>query len=171
MNKRKKILTVAALALLVGGLAAGLVLAQESGEEAAASADADSLMGRVAAILGIDEAVLADAFEQARLEGIDAAVADGRLTEEQAEAMKAQIEARAAMRDALESALASGDITQEQLVLLRGRLGAGRSIGQRPGGLRGQASESSDCARGRFGFMMRTPRGGTMRGGCWTDGS
>jgi len=166
MNNRKKILTVVALALLVGGLAAGLVLAQESGEEAAASAEADSLIERVAVILGIDETALADAFEQARLEAIDAAVADGRLTEEQAEAMKAQIEARTAMRDALESALASGEITQEQLDLLRGR-----SIGRKLGGLRGQASESSDCARGGFGFMMRTPRGGSMQGGCWRDGS
>ena len=167
MNKRKKTLTVVALALLVGGLAASLVLAQESDDEAVGSSGANTLIGRVAAILGMDEAVLADAFEQARLEGIDAAVADGRLTEEQAEAMKAQMAARNAMQDALASALESGEITQKQLDLLHGRFGGGRSIGQKLGALRGRATKSSEGACRGFGFMMRTPRGGTMRGGVW----
>ena len=170
MRNRKKILTIATVVLLAAGLAAGFVLAQDTEETAvAASTAGDTLLGKVAAILGIEEATLVDAFEQVRLEAIDEAAAEGRITEEQAEAMKAGIEARNALQDVIDEAIASGKLTQEQADLLQGRAQQGRSMGPLGQGLRERMQERCEGAQGSggFGFMLRTPRGGMMRGGVW----
>ena len=184
MKNRKKMLTIATAVLLVAGLAAGLALAQDAEEatevvETTAPVERTTMMARVAAILGIEESVLGDAFEQAKVQGIDEAVAAGDLTEEQAEAMKAQIEARAAMQDVLDGAIASGELTEEQLELLKGQMGMRgqmmermQGLRERVGALRESLGESGDMAGrlqgGRGGFMIRGSRGaigGTFRCG------
>jgi ribosomal protein S20 len=166
MKNRKKVLTVAAIVLLAAGLAAGLVLAQESDEETVSAPSTTTetgtltLMGRVAAILGIDEETLADAFQQARIERIDDAVAEGLITAEEAAALKARIEARSALEDVLDEAIAAGKLTEEQLESLRGRGLSGQDESIVGRSSRGRAS-------GGFGFSMQTPRG-TARGGFWS---
>ncbi len=170
MRNRKKILTIATVVLLAAGLAAGFVLAQDlEGAEAVSTTAADTLLGKVAAILGIEESALVDAFEQVRLEAIDEAVAEGQITEEQAEAMNAGIEARNALQDVIDEAIASGTLTQDQADLLRDRFSEGRPMGQLGQGLRERMQGLREGAQdtGGFGFMLRTPRGGTMRGGVW----
>ena len=169
MRNRKKTLTIAAVVLLAAGLAAGFVLAQDTEEtEVIASAGADTLLGKVASILGIEESTLADAFQQARLESIDDAVAAGTITEEQAEAMKAGIEARHALQNVLDEAIDSGELTQEQVDLLGQRFSQGRQMGRHGLGLQGRMHDLHEGAQdsGGFGFMLRTPRG-MMRGGIW----
>ena len=169
MRNRKKILTIAGVVLMAAGLTAGLVLAQGADEtEAASSAASDTPLAKVAGILGIEESALVDAFEQVRLEGIDAAVVAGTLTEEQAEAMKASIEARSTLQDVIDNAIASGELTEEQAELLRERASNRSPVGGRSSGLRGRMQR--DCGdsedAGGFGFMLRTPRGG-VSGGIW----
>lgn len=181
MKSRKKMLTIATVVLLAAGLAAGLVLAQE-GEEAEiveTTAERTTMMERVAAILGIEESALEDAFGQAKVDGIDEAVANGVLTEEQAEAMKAQIEAHGAMRDVLDEALASGELTEEQLELLRSQ-GMRGEVSERLQGMRervqqfrqglGEDAEAlcGQMQGGRGGFFVKTQRG--MAGGMWHRG-
>jgi len=188
MKNRKKIWTIATVVLLAAGLTAGLVLAQEDDEATDAvestgiietnetTAERTTLMERVSAILGIEESVLEDAFAEAQLQGIDEAVATGDLTEEQAEAMKAQIEARGAMQDVLDEAIASGALTEEQLELLKGRMGGRRSqmIGRMQGmrnrlqSVREEFESGSELQSGRGAFFLRTQRGavgGTFRCG------
>jgi len=169
MRNRKKILTIAVVVLMTAGLAAGLVLAQEAdGTEAASSAVSDTLLAKVAGVLGIEESALVDAFKQVRLEAIDDAVAAGTFTEEQAEAMKANIEARIALQDVIDDAIASGELTEEQAELLRRQASNGSLMGSRSSDLRERMQsrcEGSQDARG-FGFRLRTPRGG-MSGGIW----
>jgi hypothetical protein len=173
MRKRNRVLTIAVVVLLAAGLAAGFVLAQDSEETStAAGSDQETMLGRVASILGMEEAALVAAFEQARLEAIDAAVAEGRLTEEQAEAMKAAIETRSAIRTVIENAIESGDLTEDQARLLQQRFQGMRSIGSLGHGFQGRAQGFGDPTEGQgegargFGFMLRSPRG-MVRGGLW----
>jgi len=167
MKTRKRTFSIAAIVLLAAGLAAGLALAQDSedvAEVTESEATETTFIARVAANLGVEESALTDAMELARIQEIDEAVADGRLTEEQADEMKARIEARQAMKDVIENAIASGELTEEQAELLNLRGGMSRGLA----GLRGIASElreelsedelSESDSRG-FGFMVRTPRG------------
>lgn len=178
MIHRKKVWTILTVVLLAAGLTAGLVLAQEEEDMAEiveTATERTTLMERVAAILGIEESVLADAYQQAHLQGIDEALAAGEITEDQAEAMKARIEARSAMQDVLDDAIASGALTEEQLELLHGP-GRGQLRGQvieriqgvreRVQALREQlGEESGECRGGRGAFLFRTQRGGI--GGMW----
>ena len=88
-------------AVVVLGITGGAVMAQE-----ATGPDGDSpimgLAARVAEILGIDEVRVQEAIVQAKAEmhaerlqaRLDAMVSSGRLTQEQADAYKAWIEAR-----------------------------------------------------------------------------
>lgn len=90
--------------LLVGALALGVtggtVLAQESGTEG--GSPMKSFAARVAAILGVDEANVQDAFRQATQEMQDEAlqrklermVENGRLTQEQADQIRAWYQSR-----------------------------------------------------------------------------
>lgn len=84
----------------------------------------------MAANLGISTDALIAAFDKAEVELIEEALAAGTITEEQAAAMKAQIEARRAMDAVLAQAVADGKITQEQLELLGIRPGPGPMKGR-----------------------------------------
>lgn len=75
---------VAACAIAVAG--GGAVLAQ-SGDEGG-----DSFLDRVAQKLGVQSEDLQDAIRDTRNEDIDAAVADGRLTQEQADRLKEKLD-------------------------------------------------------------------------------
>ena len=92
MSKRMKVLVsvlVAVLLLIASGTAIAMAQEEEEPEPAVAS---NGLLTRVAEILGISEEDLANAFQQARQETreeayfsfLDKAVAEGRLTQEEA---------------------------------------------------------------------------------------
>ena len=98
MSKKMKVLIsvlAAILLLAIGGTA--VVMAQEDTDEDSTSttleAEPEGLLARVADILDIDEEDLVGAFEQARQEmraeafinALDRAVAEGRITQEQAD--------------------------------------------------------------------------------------
>lgn len=93
----------AAAALTLGGLiGGGIVLADANGGPGAPSTtpsllrvDSDSLdsyIAKLAGNLGIDEATLREAITATNLDFLDAAVADGRLTEEQAAEVRERLE-------------------------------------------------------------------------------
>ena len=87
----------AAAALLMGTITFGVVAAQDTGEgENTAEAEnlaPKTILGRVAAVLGLDEATVEDAFQQARKDQkteayrdkLDRQVENGRITSEEAE--------------------------------------------------------------------------------------
>ncbi len=87
----------AVAALLIGAITVGIVAAQDTGVgENTAEAEnlaAKTILGRVADILGLDEATVKDAFQQARKdqkteayrEKLDRQVETGRITSEEAE--------------------------------------------------------------------------------------
>ncbi|MDP2920069.1 MAG: hypothetical protein Q8O43_07630 [Dehalococcoidia bacterium] len=98
MRLSKKAIVVAALvALVLVGILAGITLASDD-----ATSSGKTLLARVAAILGIDQAKVEDAFKQAQKEMQSEAldnflknmVAQGRLTQEQADQYKAWQNAR-----------------------------------------------------------------------------
>jgi polyhydroxyalkanoate synthesis regulator phasin len=82
--RRAAALAAAGLALAAGGGAA--VAATQSGD------DRDAFLGDVAKRLGVQRSALEDAIEDASKARVDAAVKDGRLTEEQADEIKKRIE-------------------------------------------------------------------------------
>ena len=70
---RRRWITILAVAgLLVAAITGGAVMAQETGSEEAATSTpvpapgSTTLLGRVATILGLEEATVEDAFQQAR---------------------------------------------------------------------------------------------------------
>ena len=110
---RKGVIVASLLAgLLAVGLVGGVVLAQSDGDGAKATekkgkvADKDGVkdevMGRVAEILGVEQSALEDAFDQALTEQAEAKGAEmlaslvekGILTQEQADAYQAWLDAR-----------------------------------------------------------------------------
>ena len=74
--------------------AAGLALAAGGGAAVAANGgdDRDAFLGDVAKRLGVQQSALEDALQEASKARVDAAVEEGRLTEEQAERIKEHIE-------------------------------------------------------------------------------
>lgn len=110
------------LVMLVGlAIVGGVVSAQDSGQSTG------TFTQRVANILNVDEASLQDAMKQARQElaqeKVAAAVESGKITQEQADAKVAWIQATPEERKAvrlekiqlgLAAAVESGKITQEQ---------------------------------------------------------
>ena len=82
--RRVAALAAAGLALAAGG---GAAFAATSGGD-----DRDAFLGDVAKRLGVQQTALEDAIEEASKARVDAAVEDGKLTEEQAEAIKERIE-------------------------------------------------------------------------------
>ncbi|MCX7750160.1 MAG: YckD family protein [Candidatus Bipolaricaulota bacterium] len=136
MTKRARALAIGAVAALAVAAVAFVVV----GQTGAASPRRGAFLEKVAAHLGVSVDALKGALEKAHLEMIDEAVAAGKLTPEQAEALKARLEARKALREVLDEAIASGKITEEQLGALRERL-MGRA-GRFPGrGIRGRIME------------------------------
>ena len=109
---RKGVIVASLLAgLLAVGLVGGVVLAQSDGDGAKAAEKKskvdrdgvkDEVMGRVAEILGIEQSALEDAFDQALTEQAEAKGAEmlaslvekGILTQEQADAYQAWLDAR-----------------------------------------------------------------------------
>ena len=94
MSRRKKLMYVAGVSgvtLVIAGLgAAGAIAASDlfsPGEESKAIID------DAASQLGVEPSELSDALKQALKNRVDEAVADGRLTEEQAKELKERIEA------------------------------------------------------------------------------
>ncbi|HEY93959.1 MAG TPA: hypothetical protein G4O15_03340 [Dehalococcoidia bacterium] len=102
-RKRKFIIMLLGTILIIAASIGGVAMAQDSEE----SSQPDSLLGRVAAILGIDQQTVEDAFKQAQAEIQEEAldrylqklVDEGKISEEQAGEYKAWIEARPDMTE------------------------------------------------------------------------
>lgn len=112
MRKRRFAVTIVGSALLALGVTSGVILAQDGGTEdappqvqtepAAEESQKKAFAGRVAEILGLPAAEVEDAFAQAKLQigneratdMLDRLVADGRLTQEEADEALAWFEAR-----------------------------------------------------------------------------
>ncbi len=77
--------------LLVSGLVAGVALAQGGGD-GGAQVERQSFASRVASHLGVTEQQLVDAFKAARLDMLDEALAEGKITQEQADKIRQRIE-------------------------------------------------------------------------------
>ena len=86
MTKKKWVLAVAA-AIVAVGVGAGVVMAQAATEVAGTT-----FLDRVAQKLGIDTPRLQQAITDARTDEIDQAVTDGKLTQEQADKLKARLD-------------------------------------------------------------------------------
>lgn len=92
MTKRSKFLIISLATVMVAVALVGWVMAQGSGDQSESSeAPQQSFLSRVAANLSLDEATLREAIAQARLQLIDEAVEQGRITQEQADLMKQEI--------------------------------------------------------------------------------
>jgi len=102
-RKRKFIIILLGTILIVAATISGVAMAQDSEE----ISQSDSLLGRVAAILGIDQQTVEDAFNQAQAEMKEAAmdkylqnlVDEGKITEEEAAEYKGWLEARPDMTE------------------------------------------------------------------------
>ena len=88
MKKRSKIAAGAGAALAVVGAGAAV-----AADRLTPKAESRAIVNDAAKQLGVDPAKLSDALEQALKNRIDSAVKEGRLTEEQGEAMKRRISA------------------------------------------------------------------------------
>jgi hypothetical protein len=92
MMKKRLLLPVAATMIVISIVTGGAIMAQENGS--GETPVIESFASRVAAILGLDEAQVQDAMDQARREmqdealqrKLDSMVERGRLTQEQADA-------------------------------------------------------------------------------------
>ena len=84
-------LAVASVALLAGALAVGGTVAAETGDYQAGDTVRETFLTRLAGTLGIDRERLDSAIETASGETIDAAVAEGRITERQAERLEQRL--------------------------------------------------------------------------------
>ncbi|HEY8171840.1 MAG TPA: hypothetical protein VIH21_02035 [Dehalococcoidia bacterium] len=92
-----KIAAMAAAAIIVSGAAVGIVTgvrAQEGGDQPKPTRQErrEAFVGRVAGHLGVTSDQLTDAVKQARLDGVDAALANGRINEDQAAKLRERIE-------------------------------------------------------------------------------
>jgi hypothetical protein len=102
-RKKKFIIMLLGAILIVAASISGVALAQGSEEDS----QPDSLLGRVAAILGIEQQTIEDAFKQAQTEMQEAAldkylqnlVDEGKITEEEAAEYKGWLEARPDMSE------------------------------------------------------------------------
>lgn len=131
MKRGTKLLLIGLMVLVASLSVAFVILAQTTGTQAASAGKRSDLWEKVAANLGITRAALVAAFDQAEVQLIDEALTAGTITEEQAQRMKAGIEARRAMDAVLEQAIADGKITQDQLALLGRRGGIPGMCGRR----------------------------------------
>jgi len=103
MWRSKKLIVIAVLAAVVlVGTIGGIALAQEDGEVNGDNSQPQTLLARVATILGIDQQELEDAFVQAkselRNEALDSylqnLVDEGKITQEEADQYKAWWQAK-----------------------------------------------------------------------------
>lgn len=86
---KKRTIIVAALCGALALAGAGVVMAQQGG---GSGSDGTSFLDRVAQKLGIDRPKLDQAIKDARSDQIDAAVADGKITQEQADRLKQRLD-------------------------------------------------------------------------------
>jgi hypothetical protein len=84
---KKRWLMAAVAALAAVGVGAGVVMAQSGSESGGAS-----FLDRVAQKLGVDTPKLTQALNDARSDEIDQAVTDGKLTQDQADRLKARLD-------------------------------------------------------------------------------
>lgn len=125
-KKTLKVMAVVAVLAVLGAVSA-VVLAQTS--DAAPAAGETTFLAKVAANLGIDESALVAAMHTAREQSIDEALAAGRITEEQAAAMKERLATSRAMAELIDEGVASGRITQSQADQMNRRMGGSGGIG------------------------------------------
>ena len=83
INRKTVAIGAASLMVMVG---AGSALALGT------QADSEALLGDVATSLGVEQQALEDAIKDAQVNRVDAAVADGEITEERAEQMRERIQ-------------------------------------------------------------------------------
>lgn len=153
MTKRSKFLTSTLAAVLVAAALVGWVMAQGSGEQSPTSAaPQQTFLSKVAANLGVDETTLTEAIAQARLQLIDEAAEQGRITQEQADLMKQQIEGSQAMLGMIDEAVVEGRITQEQAAWMKQQIGGRHWMSP---GLQGFCGRSGGHSRGSFGHWGR----------------
>ncbi len=93
MRKNTKVWALALVALVALGTVGYVVFAQTTGSQAAVSTG-KAYLARVAEKLGVTEDALLNAMYEARVEMIDEAVAEGKLTQAQADYLKAVLKAR-----------------------------------------------------------------------------
>ena len=88
----KRLLFLGLLVVALGAFGLSITMAQEGdGDAGDEPRPADQLLARVAEKLGISEEQLRTAFQEAELELVDEAVAEGRLTPEKAERIRERI--------------------------------------------------------------------------------
>lgn len=141
-----------------------------SADELQARLDAGERLPDIADELGVEKDVLDEAFKAARIAHIEQAVADGALTQEEADAILERMEqaeqvaeALEAMRNAeIEEALAEGVITEEQAELLQDMGGKGFGFG----GPRGPQMAPGMGGRGGFAHGQMRPGGPMFQGPC-----
>jgi hypothetical protein len=135
-TKTKRIGIVATLVALAAlAIAGAVVFAQASnsapGSDVATSTATTAFLAKVAKNLGITEAALVKAMQTAQEQTVDDALAAGRITAEQAAAMKERLAAKQALDQLIADGVASGKITQAQAdvrggLSIGGRMMAGR---------------------------------------------
>ncbi|MCR4404149.1 MAG: YckD family protein [Candidatus Acetothermia bacterium] len=141
MSKRKGLLAGGLVGILIAAAVVGWALAQGqgSGEQGTTTTlPSGTFLSRVAANLGVSEAKLLEAITQARLQMIDEAVAQGFITQEQAERLKQRISASQALLGMIDEALGQGKITQEQAAWMKQQIGGHQWLGWGPRGFRGR---------------------------------
>jgi hypothetical protein len=156
-TKTKRIGIVATLVALAAlAIAGAVVFAQASNSASGSDAATTTFLAKVAKNLGISEATLVSAMQTANEQSIDEALAAGRITAEQAAAMKERLAAKKAMDQLIADGVASGKITQAQADLRDGPSSGGRiMVGRGPMGSRGGQGFESGCGEG-----MMSGRGG-----------
>jgi len=156
ISKKHLILGTAALGLVTVGVLAGTASAQtpepgtDGTSQSAVTTVKDKFLSRVASILGVEEAKLEEAMQQAHREigdeqvkaHLDRAVAGGRMTQEQADEMYAWLQAR-----------------PEGVPGIMGGPGKGRGMRGMPG-----MPPGGPGMRGRGGMPHMTPGFGGMGG-------
>jgi hypothetical protein len=155
-TKAKRIGIVATLVALAAlAIAGAVVFAQASnstsGSDAATGTATTTFLAKVAKNLGISEATLVSAMQTANEQSIDEALAAGRITTEQATAMKERLAAKQAMDQLIADGVASGEITQAQAdAHARGGPSIGRQmmVGRGPMGSRGGQGLDDGCRDG-----------------------
>jgi hypothetical protein len=156
-TKTKRIGIVATLVALAAlAIAGAVVFAQASNSASGSDAATTTFLAKVAKNLGITEAALVEAMQTAQEQTVDDALAAGRITAEQAAAMKERLAAKQAMDQLIADGVASGKITQAQADVRGGPSIGGRMMaGRGPMGSRGGQGFESGCGEG-----MMSGRGG-----------
>jgi hypothetical protein len=154
MNQTKKRIGIALALIVLAAVAVASVLAfaessTPSPSPSATAATTTSFFAKVAKNLGIDESKLEAAIATAEEQSIDEALAAGRITQEQATAMKERLAAEKAMEQVITDGVASGKITQAQADLLGLRSPSGQMMGGR--GMLGGGLGAGDGSCGRMG--------------------